>query len=291
LGAHGRRADQWQAFRKSSLKIKAVTTTFSDAWTENWSYPLEEKEYLAKGFARQIVEECRLTEGNFSEVFTDALRRSNGKGKSRRDRERLAHSLLHSFQNEVFGFDFQKNHRKLRFLVANQKQGKLPRLVLRSHFFDQDATGSWTHYERAHSVVTNHALQRLYLRGGARTLGDVKAYIKRIAGWVATINLFKQESSVPVPTSDGLFAIQSRGAESIIVTYISKEKLFGRTLENWEDLQREENVVSTSPNVVPLSYEGTKPAELARAMQLSAVGFLTDMIKEFDTIMKEEGLG
>ncbi|TMV02578.1 hypothetical protein FGK63_20335 [Ruegeria sediminis] len=250
------------------MKTKAATTTLSDAWTETWSYLLEEKEYLAKGYARQIVEECRLFEGDFLKFFEDALKRSNGKGKSQRDRERLARSLLHAFQDEIFGFGSQKNHRKLRFLVAYQKQGKLPRIVLRSHFFDQDAKGTWTHYERAHSVITNHALQRLYLRGGARTLGDVKAHTRRIAGWISTINLFKQENSVPIPTSDGLFAIKTRGAESILVTYISKENLFGRALENWEDLQREENLVSDSPDIFPKDFEGKKPSELARATEL-----------------------
>jgi hypothetical protein len=251
---------------------------------------LKEKEYLAKGHARQIVEECQFFEGDFLEYSEEIMRKSNFKDSSQRDRKRLASSLRGPFQDAIFGFECRKNYRKLRFMVAHQEQGEFPRLVLRNHYFDQVTPGRWTHFERPHLVITNHALQRLYLRGGARSLREVKAYIKKISGWVSTINLFSHQASAPIPTPDGLFVVKAGGKESILVTFISKEKLYGRTLEIWEDLHGEEDFNSISPDLFSQSIEGKKQSEIVRALQLRTVGFLGDMIKELDRIVLEEGL-
>lgn len=229
-------------------------------------------------------------EGDFLRFSEKEMRKLNWKDNSQRDRKRLVLSLRSSFQDEIFGFQCQKNYRKLRFMVAHQEQGDFPRLVLRNHFFDQETLGRWTHCESPHSVITNHALQRLYLRGGAKSLREVRGFIRKISGWVSTMNLLGHQSTVPIPTLDGLFFVRFGGKQSILVTYISREKLYGRTLKIWEDINGDEDFNSISPDLFSRSVEGKRPSEIARALQLSTVGFLGDMIKELDRIVYEEGL-
>lgn len=243
---------------------------------------LNKKNPLAQGFARKIVEECALTEEEFLASANRLSNRLQNCGNSLNSRKLAYDSFRRFHRKSIFISRASLNCRFLRFLVATRENDRLPRLILKVHFFDLDNNALWHHNHCTHSVVTNHTIQRLFERENARSLLEVRKYLRPILGWLTVVRMCTGGTAAQVPTAHGLFGVGLLGGVTTIKTYISKDELTGETLASWKGMTSHKKLMKMQPNVFTLDRNSISGPEFGRALQFISVGSLREDIKEYD---------
>lgn len=221
---------------------------------------------LAIGLSREIIRKVGVWNGPSNpEPFIL-------KAKSENQRKKAMCILRDDMKNKLIGFKVKKGFFEARmgfFEAFSSKPGKPhDALVVLTSDIDLRQQGSrGPHHHENWPFVSNprisafievHAIARLIQRGGAETMEDVMAVLKRAAAWSDHVTWKQEEGSWMLPIDTGIVFIQNRelpeergfkpgmSPACMIKTFISYDRLSTRYQDAWRRLSGM-GIMDTSP--------------------------------------------